>query len=369
MTNSVASKPDQVKSMNDQKPTDQGLVKSRVIEGEIVDAFAYNTQVASWQTSGFSVLTPAASLSSLPRDHKVLVQKVQINPDPAGGEVYTNPLFTKNGEVALSKSGLEKVAQAAGITIDDIVRVDSRTVAHLYTYRVTGHWLGFDGNVIARIAHKTLDLRDGSADIKGFTANQVEQARRHGEAVCESKAINRLYRQYGLRQKYSQKELAERPFIVLKLQWEPDMTNPVVAAIVTQMKMGATTLLYPQGMPGGIDPATLPSHQVPPSLRASLPKHVEDDEDDPPVNQAATGKVSDFTDDEPAGDETKPVKVMHVGQNESKTDFYVTVEGGSILHTKDRSVAKACAAAMKAGAPIVIETEGQEILELGGGKY
>lgn len=355
--------------MTESKP-EQGLAK-RVVEGEIVDASAYNTQVASWQTSGFSVLTPAASLSSLPRDHKVLVQKVQINPDPAGGEVYTNPLFTRQGEVALSKSGLEKVAQAAGITIDDIVRVDSRTVPHLYTYRVTGHWLGFDGNLIARIAHKTLDLRDGSPDIKGFTANQIEQARRHGEAVCESKAINRMYRQYGLRQKYQQRELAERPFIVLKLQWEPDMTNPVVAAIVTQMKLGATTLLYPHGMPGGIDPATLPSYQVPPSMRASLPKHVEDEEDDPPANQQPTGKVTDFTDDETAAGETAAVKVLHVGQNESKTDYYVTIEGGVILHSKDRIVAKTCAAAMKAGQPIAIDADGAgEILEVGGGgKY
>jgi hypothetical protein len=367
----VATQPDQVKShMKDQKPAEGLVQQPRVVEGEIVDASAYNVQVAGWQGRGFSVLTPAASLSSIPRDHKILVQQVKINPDPASGEVYTNPLFTRNGEVALSKSGLEKVAQAAGITIDDIQRVDDRKLPHVYTYRVTGHWLGFDGNVIARIAHKTLDLRDGSVDLKGFKENQIEQARRHGEAVCESKAINRLYRQYGLRQKYTQRELSERPFIVLKLQWEPDMKNPVVAAIVTQMKMGATQLLYPQGMPGAVDTTDLPAHQLPPALRQSLPRDVDDEDDDPPVTKAATGKVSDFTDDEPADDTAKPLNVVHVGENEARTDYYVTIEGGQILHTKDRAVAKACAAAMKAQQPIAIEFDGAaEILEVGGGKY
>lgn len=359
--------------MNEHKPAEQGLVKARVVEGEIVDASAYNAQVASWQTKGFSVLTPAVSLSSIPRDHKVLVQQVQINPDTAGGEVYSNPLFTRNGEVALSKAGLEKVAQAAGITIDDITRVDSRTVEHVYTYRVTGHWLGFDGNVIARIAHKTLDLRDGSPDIKGFTANQIEQARRHGEAVCESKAINRLYRQYGLRQKYRQQELAERPFIVLKLQWEPDMSNPIVAAIVTQMKMGATNLLFPQGMSGAIDTAALPSHQVPPSLRtAALPTHVEDEDDDPPVNQERSFDEVEAEDAKKAASFGGYI-VTGVTNPQGTDDYFVTLDDGRRLHTVDKSVAKVCNEARKSQALLAIEVEKKgdqlEIVEVSGGKY
>ena len=50
-------------------------------------------------------------------------------------------------------------------------------------------------------------------------------------------------------------------------------------------------------------------------------------------------------------------------------DFYVTIEGGQRLHTKDLAVAKTCLAAQKAGTPIVIEAEGLEILEIGSGKY
>jgi hypothetical protein len=136
-----------------------GLVPAgRVVEGEIVTAEAYNTQITRWKDSGFNVLTPAASLSSIPRDHKMLVQQVQINPDPTGGEVYKNPLFTRERRSRVVEGGTREGRPGRrDHDSDEIVRVDSRTVEHVYTYRVTGHWLGFDGNVIA--ADRAQDAR------------------------------------------------------------------------------------------------------------------------------------------------------------------------------------------------------------------
>lgn len=359
-------------NQTDQKPT-QELAKTRVVEGEIVSAADFNARVSAWRAEGYNVLTPAVSLSSIPRDHKIVMKGVQINPNPAGGEVYQNRLFTKDGEVALTKAGLERVAQAASISIDLLDRVDSRTVEFVWTFRVHGHWIDFDGERIDRIASRTLDLRDGSPDIKGFTANQIEQTRRHGEAICESKAINRLYRMYGLRQKYTQRELAERPFIVLKLQWEPDMTNPVVAAIRTQMKMGATTMLYPQG---AIDPSTLPSYQVPPELRPpSIPRHVAGDDDDPPVSTQGERPFDEVEaeDAKKAEAEKGGVLVMGVTKQGDTDDYFVLLEDGRKLHTTDKAVAKAANDARKAGTRLQIEIEQKggvlEILEIGGGKY
>jgi hypothetical protein len=346
------------------RTTEQGLVPaSRVVEGEIVSADAYNTQVAAWRESGLNVLTPAVALSSIPTDHKIIVSRVLINPNPAGGEVYQNPLFTKNGEVALAKPGLEKLAQCAGISIDEIERVDSRTVPHVWSYRVYGHWIGFDGSRIDRVATKSLDLRDGSPDIKGFTPNQVEQARRHGEAVCESKAINRLYRQYGLRQKYQQQELAERPFIVLKLQWEPDMTNPVVAALLTQMRAGATRLMFPEGLAGAIDPKGLPAHQVPPEMRPKgETKDVDDDEDETPQTSTTPQERSfDDVEAEDAAAQSKAKKADErlkvMGVTARGDDYYVTVSNGQTLHTKDKAIAKICNDARKADKGIDIDAE------------
>lgn len=332
-----------------QQPAAQGLVPARVVEGEIVDANTYNTQVATWRDSGFNVLTPAVAISSLPRDHKIVVSRVSINPDPSGGEVYQNPLFTRGDEVALSKVGLEKLAQCAGISIDEIERVDSGTVPHVYRYRVYGHWIGFDGARIDRVAGKTLDLRDGSPEIKGFKDNQIEQARRHAESVCESKAINRLYRQYGVKQKFTKGELRDRPFIVLKLQWVPDMTNPIVAALVTQMNMGSTRLLYPQGMP--LDPAALPPHQVPPEMRPrGEAQDDEGDDDEPTVSQ------QDESDEPYAPRQSEPVFHVTAVRRKAGGGFFVLTKetGTTRLLTDEERVADAAHKAID-GVPVTID--------------
>lgn len=325
----------------------QALAKRAFVEGEIVDAQAYNAKVHEWREQGFNVLTPAVALSTIPRDHRVVVNRVAIDPNPLAGEVYQNPLFCKNGEVALSKVGLEKVAQCAGISITSSRRTDSQTVPYIWSYEVRGHWTGFDGAKIDRIANKTLDLRDGSADIKGFTANQIEQARRHGEAVCESKAINRLYRMYGLRQKYTQRELLERPFIVLKLRWEPDESNPVVAAIVTQMRMGATALMYPHSMPAlpsGFDLATAPQHMVPPELRPSTLEVIPDTDDDIPMGEpVATPRTREplFT-------------ITDLRKEVDGVGYYLTTKetGDEHLHIDDLALAKKAQGAQSLAMPV-----------------
>jgi hypothetical protein len=353
----------------------QAIARPRVVEGEIVSADVFNTQVAKWRAEGFNVLTPTVSLSTIPQDHVIVVNRVQINPIPEAGDVYFNPLFCKQGEVALSKAGLEKIAQCAGINIVKSERTDSRTVEHVYSYHVEGWWLGFDGTRLDRVANKSIDLRDGAGDIKGMGPAQVTQARRHGEAICETKAQNRLYRQYGLKQKYAQQEL-DRPFVVLKLRYQPDMSNPIVAAIVTQLKMGATTLMFPQAVDlSTVNPLQLPEHARP----KGTPIDVSDDNDDPaPVvgTQGAPAAVEDFdpSDPPPEDDDWITVTVTHVGQNPARDQFYVTLDDGRKLHTTDLSVAKACSAAMRAKTPIKVRLgakkgEYLDLVEIGGGSY
>jgi hypothetical protein len=365
---------------------EQGLAPVRVVEGELVTAEAYNTQVAQWRADGFNVLTPSVALSTIPRDHRIVVSRVALNPNPAAGEVYQNSLFTKQGEVALSKVGLEKIAQCAGISIEKVVRVDSGTVPYLWSFQAYGWWIGFDGARIDRVKGRTLDLRDGSDALKGFSANQIAQARVHGEAVCESKAINRVYRSYGVKQKYLQAEL-DRPFIVCKLRYEPDMTNPIVAAIVTQIRMGATQLLFPQAIDlANVNPLQLPEHVRP---SAGPPQadttDRDDDDDDTPVTVATQGaptkgapaQIQDFDESAPAAavdaDAHEQVLVTHVGQNASRTDFWITLDDGRVLHTSELTMAKACAAAQKSKTRIAVTIERKgdtlELVELGGGQY
>jgi hypothetical protein len=360
---------------------EQGLAPARVVEGELVTAEAYNQQVEVWRRDGFNVLTPSVALSTIPTDHRIVVSRVAINPNPVAGEVYQNSLFTKQGEVAISKVGLEKIAQCAGISIEKIVRTDSQTVPYLWSFQAYGWWIGFDGAKVERVKGRTLDLRDGSDALKGFSANQIAQARVHGEAVCESKAINRVYRSYGVKQKYQQAEL-ERPFIVCKLRYEPDMSNPIVAAIVTQVRMGATKLLFPQAIDlSNVNPLQLPEHVRPSAGPPQADTTDRDDDDDAAPIVGTQGRaplqLQDFDESAPAAavdaDAHEQVLVTHVGQNASRTDFYITLDDGRVLHTPELTMAKACAAAQKSKTRIAVTIERKgdtlELVELGGGQY
>lgn len=343
-----------------------------VVEGEIVTADEYNASISVWQKDGFNILTPAVALGTIPKDHRIVVSRVSIDPNPAHGEVYQNTLFTKNGEVAISKVGLEKLAQCAGINIERIERLDSGTVPFFWEYQAYGWWLGFDGTIIQRTKGRQLDLRDGSKALKGFTDNQIDQARIHGPAVCESKAINRLYRTYGIKQKYFQAELA-RPFIVCKMRYEPDMSNPLTNAIVNQLRMGATKLLFPMAIDVSmVDPLKLPEHARP---RTAPPAADMTDEDDPePAKRAAPPLAGQaFGEEPPAPAAAAPrdaalLKVLSV-THDGAGGFLVEVENGQKLHTADRAVALACETARKAGTALAFDVEKRpngvlEIVEL-----
>jgi hypothetical protein len=329
---------------------------TRVVEGEIVTAESFNTRVAAWRAEGFNVLTPAISLSSIPAHHKIGVNRVLINPDPAAKEVYQDNLFARGNDVALTKVGLEKVAQCAGISLDEIKRLDSGHVPHFYEYRVYGHWFTFDGARVDRTASKVYDLTDGSLQTKGFSAARLDMARVHAQAGAESRAINRLYRQYGLRQTYTKDELL-RPFIVLKLMFDPDLSNPLIAAIWMQIKMGADKLMFPNMPPieiGNINPLQLPLSARP----AGEPQDV----DAPAPGVVVHGAGELFEGDPAATGRPAPplpekallvVSVTHDGAG----GFNVAVENGKTLHTTERPIAQGCLDAQKAGTRLLFDIE------------
>lgn len=348
----VATQSDQVKSMKD-KPVEQGLAKAQPITvGTVLSTpDQFRAYLAEAKRAGAHILSPVTDIGAMPENWVFVPSAVYLDPDPIKGDVYQDGFVARGEDVAPAKVGLRKIAKGAGISWK-VSREDSGTVEHYWAMKCEISYRGHDGLIKTEEASYEWDLRDSSERLNlgqnGMSKKELTRARVNGYRRCEAGAINAAIREYGVKQKYTKKELAF-PFIVFNLVFIPqteDQKNMLAQAALT-----GTNMLY-----GGTVAA------LPPVSHAK--GEIVDQ-----FTGAETSKVSDFTDDEPAGDETKPVKVMHVGQNESQTDFYVTVEGGLILHTKDRGVAKTCAAAMKAGTPIVIETEGNEILELGGGRY
>jgi hypothetical protein len=203
----------------------------------------YVASVQRWQTAKYNILTPAVNLTGLAPQHGLVASMVQINPDITAGEVYQDKVFTKGDDVALAKVALRKIAECAGISITT-TRTDDRTVPHLWEVKATATWRGVDGAVVMREATVEYDLRNGSDRIRGFTPAQVSMARAHGLRGAESRACNAVIRELGIKQKYSRAELA-RPFIVVRVMFVPDMSNPDQARAVLENALRGTSALYP----------------------------------------------------------------------------------------------------------------------------
>lgn len=211
----------------------------------------YRQAVKRWQDANYHVLTPIANFNGLAAQHGIIAAVVQVNPDPTSGEVYQDKLFCKENEVAIAKIGLSKIMQAGGISVTT-QRTDPRTIQNYWEMKATARWRGLDGSIQEAEATHEYDLRDGSPRVRNFTANQILAARVHGLRGCEARAINAAIRQFGIKQKYTKQELA-KPFVIVRVMFQPDMGDAETRRIVTEHALRGTTALYPHA------PAPLPA--------------------------------------------------------------------------------------------------------------
>jgi hypothetical protein len=202
----------------------------------------FEAAIARW-TSKYNVLTPFTQITGLAPQHGIIASIVKINSDPSKGgpgEVYDGLPFLGRDEVALAKIGLRKIADAGAISTDP-VRTDPRNIPNYWEFKCTASYRGIDGTVVTRSATAEWDLRDGSARLKGWTPNQITEGRKNGLRNCETRAINAAIRELGLKQKYSKAELA-KPFLVMRVAFQPDMTDPDQRRLVAENAMRGTSM-------------------------------------------------------------------------------------------------------------------------------
>lgn len=204
----------------------------------------FEQAIAKWQ-GRYNLLTPFTQITGLAPKHGIIASVVKIDPNPAKGgpgEVYDGLPFLHDGEVALAKIGLRKIAEGAGISITT-TRTDPRTIPYLWEFKAIATYRGIDGTVVTREATAEWDLRDGSPRLKGWKPAQVEEGRKNGLRNAETRAINAAIREFGIKQKYHQRELA-KPFLVLRVAWQPDPNNPDDMRLVGENAMRGTSTLY-----------------------------------------------------------------------------------------------------------------------------
>jgi hypothetical protein len=235
-----------------------------------------STRILEWKAQGCHVLAPAVKIGGIARHFGVNVSAVFINPDPSAGECYCDKALMKEDERALSRIGLQKIAQCAGISwLPASGRTDDRRIQHLWEYRAIGAYVGLDGAPQLLQGTAEVDLRDGSAQIGGWTPERwrellaanaeatrkgqketwqiggwsearVLQARRFGLRLAETKAMLAAVRSLGLKAKYLKGELS-KPFIVLRTQYLPDHDDPATRAMVAQNALLGAAALYANG--------------------------------------------------------------------------------------------------------------------------
>jgi hypothetical protein len=174
--------------------------------------------------------------------------QVRINPDVTAGEVYQDRLFCKEGEVALTKLALSKIAAVAGMSIDTY-RTDPRTIPNLWEVKATARFMGIDGTLQALAATEELDLRDGTARAERVMGSNrstaaLQAVRAKGLRNCETRAINAAVRAFGIKQKYTIAEL-QKPFVVLRVVFQPDLSDPEVRRMVAARALQGSAVSAP----------------------------------------------------------------------------------------------------------------------------
>lgn len=200
------------------------------------------------------LLTPFARTDwnddSFPPFHKVSRRFAVISSNKDDGEVY-EPEQAK-GKLALTKIGLQKLEQLAGIKwTKSVVIWDSknplvaRGEAAAQVQDLDGSWRNFmDG--------RTIDLNDGSLEaekMRKISVNMLEGARKNIIGLAETKAKNRVRRGIlGLQASFTKEEL-QKPFVVFKLVKNVERilaSNPILQTAMAMQELNISSDLYRQ---------------------------------------------------------------------------------------------------------------------------
>ena len=213
-------------------------------QGPVTDVGLVRDALATALEKGCNLLAPLTQLQTLPPDHEVALVVVAF---PLDGEWSNRSNGTwyevDGGKVSLHRGALDRLAAAAGLSsVPEHCRVELvETFFWRATYTVRGK--GFDGQERTVTKSVEFDVRQDSPEARKL-GRGLAGARKFGARHAESKAANRAIRSFlGLNGSYT-RAAAAKPFVFPKLQWVPDMSDPMIRRMVAAKQLGIVDQLF-----------------------------------------------------------------------------------------------------------------------------
>jgi hypothetical protein len=226
-----------------------------------------------YQDDGYNILTPSITLEGLSENHRAAIETVSLSPETDEGDVYKDPNADKR--FIVSKQGLDKLSVLAGVLWPDREgsrRIDDGKNRDYIAFEAFGAIRKADGQLVPvkafydmdliaieddlnfRFKEKAKKLNKPKLDKKGqaeyveyCVGRDMRSIRKHRATRCESGARNRVIRALlGLKKKYTAVEL-KKPFVCVRITYQPDYNDPEIKKLVTMMSLGAQSNLF--GLP------------------------------------------------------------------------------------------------------------------------
>ncbi len=211
--------------------------ETKLVEGSFTDP-QRATAALQQAAQAYHLVSPATVCGSLPEGCEVALSMVFI--DPNDKNLY--PLA--QGKMGLDRVALMNIANAAGATVVESVRLDDRSHPHYCAWRVTIEYRLFDGARVQRSGSVEIDVREpqGAAYVeiveKAKNAKdrggnptprdpsaQLLELRKFIDRHAESKAMNRAVAAMGIRRSYTKEEL-QKPFAVARIIFTGKSSDP-----------------------------------------------------------------------------------------------------------------------------------------------
>lgn len=214
----------------------------------------------------YHLLVPQMGMSDVPRGMRLVASRIDIDPNPTGGDVY--PIPGQRDKLGIGKAKLNAIANAMGVDWIESKRVGDCSHPHYVEWRVVGRFVLPDGTVVTRPGHKVIDMRtdvgDGSpgselAELVAVAAkrgrdaeDQARKVRQNIQSLAETKAMNRAIRSAaGLQTSYTREQLC-KPFIAVKLAADPASEIGGKAALAA-LYGGTVAMFGPPSQPQVVD--------------------------------------------------------------------------------------------------------------------